>query len=255
LKETITMQFSRATSTAALFLLIGAIVPVCAQGGRQDERQGNQDEKQGKPEKRQSRQQRDAQPSAQQQRQQRDQGIQQQQQRRQQSQQQEQVQSQQQRPQQQQGQRSQQARQQQQSRRTQQQATAWQQQRGWVGQGGWQGNNTWQQGRARQGDREHRTWAQRGGYGGYYIPQSRFIANFGSQHWFRMRNRPTMYMGYPRFSYGGFSFLLVDPWPEYWEENWYAADDVYIDYDNYDDGYYLYNRRQPSVRLAITVVL
>jgi hypothetical protein len=61
-----------------------------------------------------------------------------------------------------------------------------------------------------------------------------------------------MYMGYPRFSYSGFSFMLLDPWPEYWEENWYQADDVYIDYD---DGYYLHNRRHPGVRLAITVVL
>ena len=35
-------------------------------------------------------------------------------------------------------------------------------------------------------------------------------------------------------------------------ENWYATDDVYIDYD---DGYYLYNRRYPSVRLAVRVAL
>ena len=74
--------------------------------------------------------------------------------------------------------------------------------------------------------------------------------NFGYGHSFRMHNRPTMYMGYPRFSYGGFSFLLVDPWPEYWAENWYDSDDVYIDYS---DGYYLYDRRYPSVRLAIIV--
>jgi len=63
---------------------------------------------------------------------------------------------------------------------------------------------------------------------------------------------PSIYMGYPRFSYGGFSFMLVDPWPEYWAQNWYDTDDVYIDYDN---GYYLYNRRYPDVRLAVTVAL
>ena len=97
----------------------------------------------------------------------------------------------------------------------------------------------------RHWESDHRTWAQRGGYGGYYIPQDRFSLYFGSQHWFRMHSRPTIYMGYPRFSYGGFSFLLVDPWPEYWAENWYDTDDVYIDYD---DGYYLYNRRYPGVR-------
>jgi hypothetical protein len=67
-----------------------------------------------------------------------------------------------------------------------------------------------------------------------------------------MHSRPTIYMGYPRFSYGGFSFMLVDPWPESWAENWYATDDLYIDYD---DGYYLYNRRYPDVRLAVAVAL
>ena len=60
-------------------------------------------------------------------------------------------------------------------------------------------------------------------------------------------------LGYrTRFFYGGYSFLLVDPYPEYWPEDWYSADDVYIDYD---DGYYLYNRSYPYVRLAITVAL
>ena len=43
-----------------------------------------------------------------------------------------------------------------------------------------------------------------------------------------------------------------DPYPESWSENWYDSDDVYVDYD---DGYYLYNRRQPRVRLAISIVL
>jgi hypothetical protein len=99
---------------------------------------------------------------------------------------------------------------------------------------------------------DHRTWAQRGGYGGYYIPQDRFSLSFGIGHWFRMGS-PTIYMGYPRFSYGGFSFMLLDPWPESWAENWYSSDDVYIDYN--DDGYYLYNRRYPGVGLALTVVM
>jgi len=59
-------------------------------------------------------------------------------------------------------------------------------------------------------------------------------------------------MGYPRFDYGGYSFMMVDPWPEYWYDNWYATDDVYVDYD---DGYYLYNRRYPEVRLAVAIAL
>ena len=45
---------------------------------------------------------------------------------------------------------------------------------------------------------------------------------------------------------------MLDPWPEYWSDNWYAVDDLYIDYD---DGYYLHNRNYSQVRLAITVAL
>jgi hypothetical protein len=268
------MQLVRATSTVVLSLLFVATVPAYAQRDQQNERQGKSEKQQGGQQKgappavQQQRTQRQAQ-QPQQQRVQQTQQQQPQQQRvqqthQQQPQQQRVQQTQQQRPQQQrvrqtqqqqpqqQVQRSQQARQQQPPQRTQQQAVAWQQQRGWLRQGAWQGNTTWQQSRARRWDNEHRTWTQRGGYGGYYIPQASFSLYFGSQHWFRIHSRPTFYMGYPRFSYGGFSFLLLDPWPEYWSENWYDTDDIYVDYD---DGYYLYNRRYPSVRLAITIVM
>lgn len=135
--------------------------------------------------------------------------------------------------------------------RDEQQVRSWQQQRGWQRGGGWQGYSNWQQNRARQWAHDHREWAQRGGYGGYYIPQERFRMNFGREHRFRIHHRPVIYMGYPRFEYSGFSFLLVDPWPEMWPETWYADDEVYIDYD---DGYYLYNRSRPGFRLAITVI-
>jgi hypothetical protein len=203
-----TMQLVRASSAAVLCLLYGTIVPLYAQRGHQDEKQGKVETQKGKQQQKEGKQQR--------------------------------------------SQRPQQARQQQPPRRTEQQAVAWQKQRGWLKHGGWQGNNTWQKGRAQRWEREHRTWVQRGGYGGYYIPQDRFSLYFGRQHRFRLHSRPIIYMGYPRFSYGGFSFLLLDPWPEYWAENWYEADDLYIDYD---DGYYLYSPRSPSVRLAITVVM
>ena len=60
-----------------------------------------------------------------------------------------------------------------------------------------------------------------------------------------------VYSGYPRFQYGGFWFGFIDPWPEYWSDNWYENDDVYIVYS--EDGYYLYNRRHPRDRITITV--
>lgn len=140
----------------------------------------------------------------------------------------------------------------QQPQRTEQQARTWQQNKGWQQPGVWQAHASWQQDRSSNWSSDHRTWAQRGGYGGYYIPQDSYNRSFGSQHSFRLGSQPVMYLGYPRFEYGGFSFLLVDPWPEAWAMNWYASDDVYIDYDN---GYYLCDTRYPQMRLAITVEL
>lgn len=100
--------------------------------------------------------------------------------------------------------------------------------------GGWQG----------------RSWSDRGGYRGEYIPQDRFYRSFGRDHYFRI-GRPAYYEGYPRFEYGGYSFRLVDPYPEYWGDDWYDSDDVYVDYE--DGGYYLFNRRYPGQGISIEI--
>jgi len=84
------------------------------------------------------------------------------------------------------------------------------------------------------------------------VPQASFSLYFGSEHFFRLRSLPVMYMGYPRFQYNGFSFMIVDPWPEYWAADWYASDDVYI---VYNDGYYMYDRRYPQSGIAISLIL
>jgi hypothetical protein len=128
----------------------------------------------------------------------------------------------------------------------------WQQQRGWQRQGAWGEHATWRDHRAIRWERDHKTWKQRGGYGGFFVPPGQFRKYFGPVHVFRIRTRPVIVMGYPRFRFGGYRFMIVDPWPEFWAEDWYAGDDVYIDYD---DGYYLYNRRHPGVAIAISVVL
>jgi hypothetical protein len=273
------MKFAKVTGTVAAFLLLGTAIPAFAQR----EGEGNKQEKGGQPQAHpaqpQQRQPQQAQPQhaqpqqpraqqpQQQRQQQQPQRAQQPQpkqqaqpQRAQQPQQQRQEQQQQhvqQQPQQQQPQRAQQQQPSgqgrgQQPQRSQQQAQAWQQQRGWQRGGASQGHATFQQNRAQHWSSEHRTWAQRGGYGGYYIPQDRFGLYFGSRHFFRIGILPAMYLGYPRFSYGGFSFLLLDPYPENWAPNWYATDDVYIDYS---DGYYLYDRNYPGVGLAVSIVL
>jgi len=110
----------------------------------------------------------------------------------------------------------------------------------------------WTDHRAHNWKSEHRDWHERGGYNGYRIPEDRYRGYFGAQHPFRIYTYPVVIVGGdPRFQYGGFWFSAVDPWPEYWSANWYDNDDVYITYA--DDGYYLYNRRYPQDRIAISV--
>jgi hypothetical protein len=112
----------------------------------------------------------------------------------------------------------------------------------------------WQGDRAHSWQSEHRTWQQRGGYNGYRVPDDRFRVSYGQDHGFRIYSLPVMYVGENRrFQYGGYWFGLVDPWPEYWSDDWYDSDDVYVDY--YGDGYYLYNRRYPGDRIAISFYL
>jgi hypothetical protein len=113
-------------------------------------------------------------------------------------------------------------------------------------------HGVWQQHRAHSWKAEHRTWQQRGGYNGFRIPEDHFRGHFGPGHAFRIYSYPMVVVsGYPRFQYGGYWLSVVDPWPEYWSDNWYHNDDVYINYSG--DGYYLFNRRHPRDRIAITV--
>ena len=112
----------------------------------------------------------------------------------------------------------------------------------------------WDGHRARRWGSEHRTWRARGGYHGYRIPDHRYRVVFGPRHRFRVDRCPLVIVsGYPRFYYGGYWVTFIDPWPEYWADNWYARDDCYVIYD--DDGYYLTNVRHPGVRIAVSFTL
>jgi hypothetical protein len=113
-------------------------------------------------------------------------------------------------------------------------------------------HSAWQQHRSQHWDSDHRTWQQRGGYHGYRIPEYRFRGYFGPDHGFRIHGRPFLVVGgYPRFQYSGYWFSLVDPWPEYWANDWYDTDEVYVTY--VDNGYYMFNRRYPTVGIAISI--
>jgi len=112
----------------------------------------------------------------------------------------------------------------------------------------------WRGDRAHNWQSEHRTWRERGGYNGYRVPDARFNSYYGRDHGFRIFSLPVMYVGgHRRFQYGGYWFGLDDPWPEYWSNDWYDNDDVYVDYS--DGGYYLYNRSYPSDRIAVSFYL
>jgi hypothetical protein len=243
-------------STGVLLLLLGITAPIYAnQQQDQDKQQQDKDKKQpdqnkqqdkGKQQQDQNRQQQKAQQQQQDQnkqqqrvqQQQQDQNRQQQQQK---AQQQQQVQNRQQ-------QRAQQQ-QQDQNRQQQQQALNRQQQ-----QRAQQQQSAWQERRAQNWQSEHQTWQQRGGYNGDRISEDRYRGNFGPDHSFRIYRNPVVVAGgYPGFLYGGVYFSVVDPWPQYWSNNWYENDDVYIDYSG--DGYYMYNRRYPEDRISIGVYL
>lgn len=108
------------------------------------------------------------------------------------------------------------------------------------------------QSRAKSWESEHRTWAQRGGYNGYRIPDDRFRTYFGHDHFFRISRLPLLFVGgLPRFQYDGYWVTFVDPWPEGWAATWYETDDCYIDYVN--DGYYIFDRNYPGVPIAVTI--
>ncbi len=111
--------------------------------------------------------------------------------------------------------------------------------------------SAWQQHSSQRWDSDHRTWQQRGGYHGYRIPDDRFQGYFGPQHGFRIYGLPFLVVGgYPRFQYEGYWFSVVDPWPNYWANDWYDNDDVYVSY--VDNGYYLYNAGIPTSELRST---
>jgi len=226
------MKILGITSTAILSLLLGIAAPAYAQheqqGEKQDQPQQQSKHEQAKPEQQHAQQQR--QPEQKQQQPQRAQQQQQNQTK----------QSQQRAQQQQQNQTTQRAQQQgnQRPQRTQEQQRVEQ--------------TAWQQHRSQHWDSDHRNWQQRGGYNGYRIPGDRFRGYFGPDHGFRIYGLPFLVEGgYPRFQYDGFWFSMVDPWPEYWANDWYDTDDVYVAY--VDNGYYLFDRRYPNVGIAISV--
>ena len=51
-----------------------------------------------------------------------------------------------------------------------------------------------------------------------------------------------------RFSYGGYSFGFIDPWPD----SWYYTDNVYVVYEG--GGYYMYDAIRPGMRISVNIL-
>jgi len=79
------------------------------------------------------------------------------------------------------------------------------------------------------------------------IPEDKFRQHFGRQHTVVI-NRPVVVEGQPRFQYGGYWFVIADPWPS----EWAYTDECYI--DDVDGEYYLYDLTHPGIRIALFVV-
>jgi hypothetical protein len=82
---------------------------------------------------------------------------------------------------------------------------------------------------------------------GGHIPDDKFRAHFGRSHHFAARS--VIVSGQPQFQYSGYTFELVDPWPQ----DWAYTDDCYIDY--IDGEYFLFDLLHPGVRIAVFVVM
>jgi hypothetical protein len=105
-----------------------------------------------------------------------------------------------------------------------------------------------EQNSARPEDRhEHQADGREGGQGGH-IPDDQFRAHFGRPHTFTI-GQPVIVEGTPRFQYGGYWFLIAQPWPA----DWAYADPVYVDY--IDGEYFLLSPVHPGIQIAINVIL
>jgi hypothetical protein len=103
-----------------------------------------------------------------------------------------------------------------------------------------------QEERAKPAEKNAQQEQHAAGNGGGRIPADRYKASFGQKHTFRVTQGD---YSNRRFSYGGYSFGFVDPWPS----NWLYTQNVYVVEIN--GVYYLCNASYPGVNLALSFTL
>jgi hypothetical protein len=80
------------------------------------------------------------------------------------------------------------------------------------------------------------------------IPDDKFRAHFGREHTVVIR-QPVIVEGQPRFQFGGYWFVISDPWPM----GWAYTDECYVDF--VDGEYFLFDVLHPGVRVALFVTM
>jgi hypothetical protein len=80
------------------------------------------------------------------------------------------------------------------------------------------------------------------------IPDDKYREHFGHEHTFHI-SRPVVVEGRSRFDYGGYAFTYGEPWPGAWG----YGDPLYI--VDINGVYYLMDDSHPGVQLALTIVL
>jgi hypothetical protein len=102
---------------------------------------------------------------------------------------------------------------------------------------------------AQQGDQSAQHSQRDGGNpgGGDHgrISDAHYRSSFGSEHHFHVNQGE---FNHHRFSWGGYSFGFIDPWPV----GWFYTDYVYVVYD--DGGYYMCDVVHPGIRLSINIL-
>jgi len=86
---------------------------------------------------------------------------------------------------------------------------------------------------------------QAAGKGGH-IPDDKFRVPFGKSHTFVI-NKPVVVNNQPTFVNGGYTFVIVNPWPV----GWAYTDSCYIDY--VDGEYFLFDLLHPGISIALIV--
>lgn len=97
--------------------------------------------------------------------------------------------------------------------------------------------------RPEQGGNARPVQAQRG----QRIPDDKFRAHFGREHHFHVQRAEIVNQAQPQFVYGGYTFVLEQPWPATWSYD----DDCYVDY--LDGSYYLYDLNHPGIQILVFV--